>query len=232
MLNILLIEKYPIIHAGIEFLLRKHFPGVKMTVVADFQQLDPEQAARQNVVLLGNFLGSDVDERCGLIVKIRQKMPGVPVVLYNYATDYMEALMYFRNGAMGYVMIDSEADQLVDCIKSVLNNKKFISVKELLYVVERLDTKTNESLSRKIPHFKKLTSREYEIAEYITSGIRTGDVAEMLHLRPSTISTVKANIFRKLNVHNIVELSVAIKKVTEDIIKSNTRRREPVSVFR
>ena len=48
--------------------------------------------------------------------------------------------------------------------------------------------------------------KENLILSKILQGYKTSEIAKQLNLKPNTISTVKKNIFNKLQITNIVEI--------------------------
>lgn len=56
----------------------------------------------------------------------------------------------------------------------------------------------------------KLSEREFEIAQYLSKGMRVSKIAEKLDRRVSTISTIKKSIFTKLEVDSVVKLADAM----------------------
>jgi len=52
----------------------------------------------------------------------------------------------------------------------------------------------------------KLSKREQEVFKYLISGSKTSNIADVLGLKPNTISTIKRNIFFKLKVDSLIEL--------------------------
>jgi DNA-binding NarL/FixJ family response regulator len=50
-----------------------------------------------------------------------------------------------------------------------------------------------------------LTRREIEILRLIATGLRTGTIAERLHVSPATVRNHVQNIFEKLGAHNRLE---------------------------
>jgi two-component system invasion response regulator UvrY len=212
MLKLLLVENQKIIYGGIDFLLRSYFKRLQLDVISGGDRLDYPRRSRPSVILLGCGQGSSVDATCLQIGKVLSSYPKVPLVIYNYSSDYTTVTRYFKEGVSGYLSIDSESDQLVDCIQTVLKGYKYISVEMLLHVIGRVESDPLVAPAKTTSLFDKLSRREREIAGYISNGARTVELAKILHVRPSTISTVKANILRKLNVKNVVELSRAVAK--------------------
>jgi DNA-binding NarL/FixJ family response regulator len=56
-----------------------------------------------------------------------------------------------------------------------------------------------------------LTNREFEITKFLLDGTRTRDIANQLCLKPNTVSTIKKNIFIKLNVDSVIDLYKLLK---------------------
>lgn len=224
MRKLLLIESHSIICAGIEFLLRNHLSGFKLEVISGVDHLNNDISARPGVILLGCNRDGLVELECSQIKKITNRYPNVPLVLYNYNTDYASVLRYFKAGASGYLSIDSEGDLLADCLDTVMKGHKYISVQGLLNTLDLIENTgtTGQQLHRRT--FGNLTKREHFIAGYISRGMRTTELARMMHLQPSTISTVKATILRKLNLNNVIELGAAIEKIKERKIQLLTSR--------
>ncbi len=51
-----------------------------------------------------------------------------------------------------------------------------------------------------------LTPREREIAELICQGLRNGNIANVLHIRPGTVKTHTRNIYRKVHVRSKIDM--------------------------
>jgi DNA-binding NarL/FixJ family response regulator len=59
---------------------------------------------------------------------------------------------------------------------------------------------------KKIYFENKLSKREQEVVKYLISGSKTSNIADVLGLKPNTISTMKRNIFIKLKVDSLIQL--------------------------
>jgi len=89
-----------------------------------------------------------------------------------YSGDYYVSLA-FRNGALGYVLKNSDIKELNDAIVSVLSGKRFIS--------KSLATRTQ---SEPIPtdRHELLTSREREILQLVGEGLTTLEISLVSNL--------------------------------------------------
>jgi DNA-binding NarL/FixJ family response regulator len=61
-------------------------------------------------------------------------------------------------------------------------------------------------ISKQIYFENKLTKREQEVVKYLISGSKNSHIANVLGLKPNTISTTKKNIFFKLKVDSLIQL--------------------------
>ena len=58
---------------------------------------------------------------------------------------------------------------------------------------------------------KKLSPREREVAFHIVEGNSTNSIAQILSIKPNTVSTIKKSIFTKLAVDSEVSLYKVLK---------------------
>jgi DNA-binding NarL/FixJ family response regulator len=61
-----------------------------------------------------------------------------------------------------------------------------------------------------------LTPREREIAELICQGLRIGNIARILHIRPGTVKTHTRNIYRKVHVRSKIGMLLRFVTDTRD----------------
>ena len=62
-----------------------------------------------------------------------------------------------------------------------------------------------------IEHITILSPREKEVALLIAEGVKNNDIAKKLSIKSNTVSTIKKNIFVKLNIESVVGLYKIIK---------------------
>jgi DNA-binding NarL/FixJ family response regulator len=52
----------------------------------------------------------------------------------------------------------------------------------------------------------KLSKRETEVLKFLLKGYKTTEIAKFLFLKTNTISTIKKNIYYKLNEKSIIQI--------------------------
>jgi DNA-binding NarL/FixJ family response regulator len=105
----------------------------------------------------------------------------------------------------GFINKEAEPSEVRQGIVAILNNRKYLGpdMKHIL-TWEDVDKQS-------ITPFDSLTIRELEIMNHLVEGKNVSEIAEILFLHISTISTHKANIMVKLNVSNVVELTKLVQ---------------------
>ena len=118
---------------------------------------------------------------------------------------------YLKIGVDGYLSKLNDLAELVACINDISRGKHYIC-SDALYAMLLTKSTSERPNVQKVNH--QLTSREFEVANYLSEGLQTKIIAQKLGRAPSTISTTKANIFKKLKVDNVVKLRDLIHSVS------------------
>ena len=208
MLKILLIEETPVMIMGMDYLLRDHFDGLQVHIVRSTQKLQQVPCDFEpDVVLWAPRLHISREDKREGVRRIRELFPRTPLAVYSRIVDYESITEFFQEGVHGYVT-DKESDELTDCLSTLLKGRKFISITVMLSILEELELEPNHINASLLT---VLSPREWQVARYIAKGMRTIDIAQLLSLRLSTVNTIRANIYGKLNVNSAIELRAVLK---------------------
>lgn len=132
---------------------------------------------------------------------ITQKYPTIRMLaLTNLDNDFYIKTM-FRNGALGYILKNSEKEILLEAIRTVYIGNQFLEQQ----FKDRIWQKATKSRGNgtSIP---PLTRREKEILNLIVNEYTTNQIADKLFISISTIETHRLNLLSKLDVKNSVGL--------------------------
>jgi DNA-binding NarL/FixJ family response regulator len=110
----------------------------------------------------------------------------------------------FAAGAKGYLRKDCAFREIIQAIKTVVDDQSYISPsiagKEIWEYLRELDsTKHHDPL--------ELTNRERRILRLIATGITTKQIAQRLHLSVKAIEKARHLMMEKLDLHSIAELT-------------------------
>ncbi len=104
----------------------------------------------------------------------------------------------FAVGAQGYLSKDCAADEVIEAVRAVMDGVRYLS----------RDVAQDYALAHADPALgsPNLSCRETEILGLLCEGRNAKDIAEALHISPSTVRTYRHRLYAKLNVHSPIEL--------------------------
>ena len=142
--------------------------------------------------------------------QIRDQNPGVRVLAVSMHSNTLLIKQMLTNGANGYVSKTSSFEEMSNAIQTVANGQRYISddIKELITA-----QMINHELQSAAAKINQLTKREMQIVDMLKEGLSSKEIAERLLISNRTVEVHRYNIFRKLDVTNIVSL---IKLVNEN----------------
>ena len=152
-----------------------------------------------DIVVLDLSLGG----RNGLEVlkELKQIRPRLPVLILSMHTEVQFARRAFKAGASGYITKDSPRSELTKAINKVIDEGRYVSQA----LAEKLVVDIGRDTDR-LPH-ETLSDREFEVMRLIASGKTAGEIAKLLSLSDSTISTYRARILEKMGMKTNAELT-------------------------
>ena len=133
--------------------------------------------------------------------QIKQQYPHIKILVFSCHPEEMYALSAIKAGAAGYISKTNSAEIVNKAIKQVARGG--------IYLNEEITQKLNSGISKgqnQISRFKKLSSRETEVLNLLSSGKRNKDIAEALSINEKTVSTYKARLLKKLDADSIADL--------------------------
>jgi two-component system, NarL family, invasion response regulator UvrY len=162
-----------------------------------------------DIVVLDISLG----DRSGLEVlkELKEIRPRLPVLILSMHSEEQFARRALKAGASGYITKDSPRAELVKAVNKVMSGGTYVSPalaeKLIIYLREDIDRPLHETLS----------DREFEVLRLIASGKTVSEVASILSLGDSTISTYRGRILEKMGMKTNAELThYAIQKKLVD----------------
>jgi len=143
--------------------------------------------------------------------QITRRAPQVKVLILSMHADEAYVTQALHAGAHGYLLKDSADTDLVRALTAVIEGKSFFSpaVARVL-----LDDYVRSMAERGLSdRYQLLSEREREVFQLVAEGKANKDIAELLHLSPSTVDTHRAHIMEKLDLHSAAEIALyAVRK--------------------
>lgn len=131
--------------------------------------------------------------------QVSQRVPLTKVVVLSMHADDSYVLQALRSGAVGYVLKDSDSEDLIKAIRRAAIGKRFLSAP----LSERaMDAYVEKAQSSSIDPYEMLTSREQEILQMTAEGNTSSQIADRLSISPRTVEKHRSNLMRKLVLHS------------------------------
>ncbi len=127
--------------------------------------------------------------------QICHELPLTKVICLSMHRDAMYVREVLRAGAMGYLLKDSNEEDLIRAIRSVARGEAFLSPA----VSNAILTDYRKHVTNPVD---SLTSREREILTLIADGKGNKEIANVLNLSVYTVETHRSSILEKLELHN------------------------------
>jgi len=200
MTRILIADDHSVVRGGLKQFLSSA-ADLQIAAEADSGRDTLEVLDRQAVdLVLLDIALPDVD---GLEVlrRIKLKFPALPVLMFSMYAEDDYAMAALNAGAAGYLMKDSEPEEILEGIRRAAKGARYLSAR----LAERLLTRSLPAPAKQ-PH-ETLSAREYEVMLMMSRGKRLKEIGERLHLSPKTVSTYRARVLEKMGLRSNAELT-------------------------
>jgi two-component system response regulator NreC len=140
------------------------------------------------------------------IREIKKRYPETKIIALTVHKTEEYLLTTLQAGADGYVLKDATHDELILAIKNVMGGKSYLSPGVSEKVIEGYleGKKSNRSLSS----WESLSQREREVLKLIAEGYKNKEIAGDLCISLKTVEKHRANLMKKLDLHNAAALTV------------------------
>ncbi|HKW17150.1 MAG TPA: response regulator transcription factor [Terriglobales bacterium] len=128
---------------------------------------------------------------------VQQRLPNVKLVMIGMEADGQPFLQSIREGAMGYVIKDASALEVVAAVRTVANGGAFCSP-DLCAFLFRFTAQQNQMPSFYARSRLGLTNREQQLVGLISQGLTNKEIANRLQLAEQTVRNHVHRMLRKL----------------------------------
>ncbi|MBO0933346.1 LuxR C-terminal-related transcriptional regulator [Fibrella aquatilis] len=195
MRQLLIIDDHRLFADGLRFMLAQTPAYAVAGMVHTVAEVMPF-LARHPVDLL--LLDVDLPDGSGIELAevVRAVYPTLPMLAVSMLDDISSVRRMMQAGATGYCVKSAGYDELLAGLACVSAGTPYLPAAYLQQLQNR-----QHGLDR-----TSLTDREVDIVQLVAQGIANHQIADRLCLSTRTVETHRKNIYRKLGVHNNVEL--------------------------
>ncbi len=200
--NLLICEDHQIVIDGLVSIIKNESGYVVLDAVKDGNLvLNTVKLKNPDAILLDlNLPNKNGLELIPQIKAYDEKIKIIVLTMYNSEGVVKKVKGHNANG---FLLKNCSSEDLFSALDSVFESDKFYLGKGVKITVYESD-----GFLEKI----KITRREKEIISELMKGRNVPQIAKSLYISTHTVETHKKNIFKKLNVHNSIDL---IKLINE-----------------
>jgi two-component system, NarL family, invasion response regulator UvrY len=133
---------------------------------------------------------------------LHKNYPFIKIIVLSMLSDEKTIIKMFRLGASGYLLKNTDTDELKNALDAVTNKNVYLSEYVSSKLVSGLHKGNEEDESKPV----LLNEREREFLRWACTELTYKDIAEKMNLSPRTIDDYRQSLFSRLNVHSRVGL--------------------------
>jgi DNA-binding NarL/FixJ family response regulator len=210
-IKILAVDDHEILRVGIKLVIDEQ-KDMEVIGQADngFAAVEMTKKLRPDVVVMDVSMPS-----LNGIEATRQIIQGdckAKVLILSGFSNEQFVIDILKAGASGYVLKDCLSDELIEAIYTVYAGKKYLCSKAADVVVESITRNSGQKQKSPSP-VEKLTNKECQMLKLVAQGFSGKQISNNLGISIKTVDGRKRSIMKKLDLHNIADLTkFAIKE--------------------
>lgn len=132
---------------------------------------------------------------------LHKNYPYIKILVLSMLSDEKTIIKMFRLGATGYLLKNTETEELKKALDAVVSKNVYLSEYVSAKLVSGLHADTEEANKPVL-----LKEREKDFLQLTCTELTYKDIAEKMNLSPRTIDDYRQSLFTKLKVHSRVGL--------------------------
>jgi two-component system nitrate/nitrite response regulator NarL len=204
-ITIMIVDDHVVIRSGLRMLIEY---DQRMQVVAQAgnkaEALERAASERPDVIILDLVLGDE--DGLSFLPELCQASPTSRVLVLTGVQNPDAHRRAIRRGAMGIVLKEHAADQLLKAIMKVNDGEVWIERSMMGSMIQEFNKPA--MVDPEIAKIESLTDREREVIGLIGEGLKNKQVGERLFISETTVTHHLSSVFSKLEVSDRLELII------------------------
>ena len=203
--SIMIVDDHVVIRSGLRMLIEH---DQRMQVVAQAgnrtEALERAMSERPDVIILDLLLGDD--DGLSFLPELCQASPESRVLVLTGVQNPDSHRRAIRRGAMGIVLKEHAADQLLKAIMKVYEGEVWIERSMMGSMIQEFNKP--QLVDPEVTKIESLTDREREVIALVGEGLKNKQVGERLFISETTVTHHLSSVFSKLEVSDRLELII------------------------
>ncbi|NBA84976.1 response regulator [Emticicia sp. CRIBPO] len=136
-----------------------------------------------------------------LTKKIHEKYPDIKVLILTIDDDPVKIREAISAGASGYLLKDTDQNELIEAISKLTGGLPYYSEKVLKIIASK-----DPELFAYSTQLAILSAREIEVLKLIAEEYSSNEIADKLFVSINTVESHRKNLMKKIEVKNVVGL--------------------------
>lgn len=202
MINVMIADDHSMIREGLRQLLELDGDVRVISEAGDGEECILKLREQLPDILL---LDINMPKMNGLEVlkRIRELRMDVKVLILTVHNEVEYLLRAVDIGINGYLLKDSDSDDLKKAIDAVSRGETYIQQELIPLMEKKMELKSDEE--RKLD---TLTDRELEVLKLVSFGMFNKEIAQKLNISERTVKNHVSNIFKKIDVTDRTQAAV------------------------
>jgi DNA-binding NarL/FixJ family response regulator len=202
-IRILIVDDHAVVRQGLRMFLGLD-PELEVVgeAVDGKQGLKAAHELKPDVILMDLLM--PVMDGVTAIAQVRRELPDIEVIALTSVLEDSSVIGAIRNGAIGYLLKDTESEELIRAIKAAAAGQVQLSPKAAARLMR--EVRAPESP-------ESLTERETEVLRLLAMGKSNKEIALALTIGEKTVKTHVSNILSKLNVSSRTQAALHAARI-------------------
>lgn len=203
-IRVLIVDDHQLMVEGLKSLLEDE---EDIAFVAGANSMAETLSFLQNNVIDVILMDINMPDASGIETteKVKASFPDIKVVALTMHEDIAVITKMIKAGASGYILKRTNMNEVVEAIRVVYNNGRYLSTVTQKIIMDNLGTAAgqDELMQDSKPI---LSTRELEVLSLIAREYNNAQIAEQLFISERTVEAHRRNIFIKTETKSIVGL--------------------------
>ena len=133
--------------------------------------------------------------------QIIESCPDTKVIILSMHANKEHVYQSLKAGASGYLIKESSGIEVADAIRAIYQGERYLSQAITAALIDDYIDQREHAPTMNV--LDTLSSREKQVLQLVVEGKASAEIAEMLHLSTSTVSTYRSRLMGKLGVKDV-----------------------------
>lgn len=209
MYRVVIAEDHTLFREGLKALLSLEPEFEVVGEAADgYQAIQSAKELKPDLILLD--ISMPRVDGMAAIKEIKRVCPEAKILVLTVHKTEEHVLETLKSGASGYVLKDASREELLLAMKSVLQDKRYLSPDISARIVDGY--LNGRGADEPDTPWNSLTPREKQVLKLVAEAYKNKEIADFLCISVKTVAKHRSNIMGKLDLHSASELTAYAMK--------------------